>query len=189
MAKGVHIIHAVGQLAHIAAVCQADPLRNSNHNGLFFLQKTPYLLHKLLHIKGKLRQINEIRPFTILSLGKSGCTCEPSGIPSHDLNDSYKSLSIFQGIAVADDLLCGGSDVLGSTSVARCVIGQSQIVVNGLGNADELCGIALYNGVIGKLFDGVHGVVAADVNKALDLQLVQDPKDLFKNFRIFMDFR
>ena len=142
MAKGVHIIHAVGQLAHIAAVCQADPSETATTTGLLFLQKSLYLLHKLLHIKGKLRQINEIRPFTILSLGKSGCTCEPSGIPSHDLNDSYKSLSIFQGIAVADDLLCGGSNVLGSTSVSRCVVGQRQIIVNGLGNADELCGVA-----------------------------------------------
>ena len=45
------------------------------------------------------------------------------------------------------------------------------------------------NRIIRKFFDRVHGVIAADVDKCLDLQLVQDTENFLINLHVLMDLR
>lgn len=106
---------------------------------------------------------------------------------AHALDDRDHALVV--NAAVTGNFHNGGRDILGGRGKARAVVRANEVVVDGLRHADDAALIADLGHITADLGAGVHGVVAADVNKALDLQLVQDPKDLFKNFRIFMDFR
>ena len=55
-----------------------------------------------------------------------------------------------------------------------------QVVVDGLRRADEADAGADALTVIRQLPDGIHGIVAADIDERLDLVLVQQFEDLFK---------
>ena len=69
------------------------------------------------------------------------------------------------------------------------MIGKGKIIIDGFWNTDKFCGMSLYDCIIGKLFDRIHRVIPADIDKAFDLQLFKDSKYFFKYFRIFMDLR
>ena len=60
------------------------------------------------------------------------------------------------------------------------MIGQAQVVVDGLGHADEPHRTAHPVTVAGQLGDGVHGVVAADVEHRADVVLVKQGEQLDK---------
>ena len=45
------------------------------------------------------------------------------------------------------------------------------------------------NRIIRKFFDRIHGVIASDVDKCLDLQLVQDTENFLINLHVLMDLR
>ena len=64
-------------------------------------------------------------------------------------------------------------DVLGRRAVAGGVVGQAQVVVDGLGHADEPDAAADLGTVAAELGDGVHGVVAADVEQRADIVLIK----------------
>ena len=61
------------------------------------------------------------------------------------------------------------------------MVGQGEVVVNRLGHAEEALRLAGEQRVIGELLDGVHGVVAADIDEALDVQLVENIENLQRN--------
>ena len=69
------------------------------------------------------------------------------------------------------------------------MVSEGQVVVYGLGHAQELLGMALQDRVIGQLLDCVHGIVSADVDESFDVQLVHDFEELLINLRILVDLR
>ena len=69
------------------------------------------------------------------------------------------------------------------------MICDRQIVVNGLGAADELLSCACQKGIVRELLDGIHGIIAADVNEYFDIQLVQKGKDLLIDGLVLMNAR
>ena len=90
---------------------------------------------------------------------------------SHDFNDGDRFLLIDRG--VQRNFTDGCSDIAGSTAVSRRVIGQNEIVVDRLGNADKADRTFDLRRIAGKLADGVHRVVAADVKEIADVQPLQ----------------
>ena len=61
------------------------------------------------------------------------------------------------------------------------MVGHHQVVIDGLGNAHE-ADIALDAvAVLGQLADGIHGVVAANVEEVANVQLFQDGEQLLVN--------
>ena len=90
---------------------------------------------------------------------------------SHDFNDGDRFLLIDRG--VQRNFTDGCSDIAGSTAVSRRVIGQNEIVVDRLGNADKADRTFDLRCIAGKLADGVHRVVAADVKEIADVQPLQ----------------
>ena len=66
---------------------------------------------------------------------------------------------------------------------------KGQVIVNGFGNAQELLAMSLDNGIIGQLLDGIHGIIAADIDKDLDVQLIQYGKYLLIKCRVLMNIR
>ena len=69
------------------------------------------------------------------------------------------------------------------------MIGHGKVVVNGLGNAHKFDIAAGQQAVIIQLFDGIHGIISADIEEILHFQLFQDRKDLIINRfgALFMD--
>ncbi len=84
------------------------------------------------------------------------------------------------GVVVAGDLADGGRDVFDDGAVAGAVVGDGQVVVDGLGNADDAEGVALFLGELGDLVGGVLGIVAAGVEKVADVVGLEDLEDAFK---------
>ena len=66
---------------------------------------------------------------------------------------------------------------------------EGKVVVNRLRASDEAGAEPGHNRVVGQLFDGVHGIISADVNKRLNIQFLQDRKDLVVNRPVFVDLR
>ena len=59
------------------------------------------------------------------------------------------------------------------------MVGDAQIVINGLGNTDDLYVQADLLKIGGQLLDGIHGVIAADVEKRPDFAAFQHCGNLF----------
>ena len=172
MAEGIDIIGGTSQLADITAVLDADTLRNCDNDYILPGQKLAHLCGKLFDVKGPLRQIDQIRSVAVLSAGQCSCTGQPSGIAAHDLYDDHLLFFIREAKAVPDHFFGRGCNVFCGTSIARRMVGQGQVVVNGLRNAHELLGLPRQNCIIRQFFDRVHGIISADINKAFNIQLI-----------------
>ena len=69
------------------------------------------------------------------------------------------------------------------------MVGERQIIVNSLGASHKADLRTGDDSVIGKLLDGVHGIVAADIDKAVNLQIRQDLEDFFIDLPAVVDVR
>ena len=66
---------------------------------------------------------------------------------------------------------------------------QGKVIVNGLRAADETGRMSGDDRIVRELFDRIHGIISADVDKCLDIQFVEDLEDLFIYFAVLMDLR
>ena len=94
---------------------------------------------------------------------QSGAGCEPACVPAHDLNDRYHLGIVNIGVFVY--LHAGGRNELCSTAEARAVIGAEQIIINSFWYTYDTAFIADPLHVAAYLIAGVHGVVAAVIEK------------------------
>ena len=69
------------------------------------------------------------------------------------------------------------------------MVGDAQVVVNGLGNADDLDVQLLLPKIGGELLHGVHGIVSADVEKRTDLAALQAVHDLLVHGIVLLPVR
>src|SRR5699024_1588783 len=177
VAESVHRVDVVGQLADVAAVLQLDAFGHGDDDaGLLFLHD-PDLFHKAVHVEGDLRQADHVHALAVVALGQGGGGGQPAGVAAHDLHDGDVLGAVNGG--VPDDFLHDDADVLGSRAVTGSVVSDHQVVVDGLGHAHKADVTAGPCAVVGQLADGVHRVVAADVEEVADVQLFQDVEQLF----------
>ena len=52
------------------------------------------------------------------------------------------------------------------------MVSEGQVVINGLWHAQEFLALACNNRVIRKFFDRIHRIVAADIDKSINFQLI-----------------
>ena len=177
VAKGVQLTGGGNQIAQIRAVCSLYALAGCDDNvGLYPLQ----LVHpgkELVLIKGYFRQQDQVGAFAVLTACQTGRTGQPACMATHDLGHRHAADVVHRG--VADDLFQNGGNVLCGRAVAGGVVGETQIVVDSLGHTDEPHTAAHLLPVAGQLCDGVHRVVAADVEEVADVQLFQNGEQLF----------
>ena len=105
---------------------------------------------------------------------------------SHDLDDSDRFFLVDAG--VQGDLTDGGGYVAGSTSESGSMVGVYKIVINGLRLTEDTDVAADLFSIAGKLADGIHGIVAADIKEPADIHLLEFLKKLRIN-RILQGFR
>ena len=69
------------------------------------------------------------------------------------------------------------------------MVRKSQVVVNGLRASDKTGRVSRHNSVVGKFLDGVHGVISTDIDKRLNIQLVENRKNFLVHRFILMNLR
>ena len=178
VAESVHCVHIIGQLADVAAVLELDTLGNSDHDAGLLLLHGADLLNEVLHVEGDFGQADHIHALAVIALGQRG-RGQPAGVAAHDLDHGDIIGAVNGGIA--DDLLHHHTDVLCRRAVAGGVVGHHQVVVDGLGNAHEADVALDAVAVFSQLADGIHGVVAANVEEVANVQLFQDGEQLLVN--------
>ena len=172
MAEGVHCVHIVGQLADVAAILQLDTFGNGDDDaGLLLLHHTD-LLDEVIHVEGHFGQTDHVHALAVVTLGQRSGSGQPASVAAHDLDHGDVLGAVHGG--VTDDLLHHDADVLGGGAVAGGVVGNHQVV----GHAHEADVALDAVAVIGQLADGVHGVVAADIEEIADVQLLQNGEQL-----------
>ena len=187
MTESIHGVHVVRQLTDIAAILQLYALGNGNDDaGLLFLHHT-HFFHKALHVEGNLGQADHVHALAIVALGQCGGSGQPAGIAAHDLHHGNVLGAVHGGIA--DDLFHHNANVLGGRAIAGGVVGDHQVVVDGLGHAHKADVALDAFAVLSQLADGVHGVVAADVEEVADVQLFQNGEQLFVDGLVLMPVR
>ena len=130
----------------------------------------------MIHVEGHFGQADHVHTLAVIALGQRCGGGQPAGVASHDLHHGDVLGAVHGG--VTDDLLHHNADVLGRRTVTGGVVGDHQVVVDGLGHAHEADVALDALAVLGQLADGVHGVVAADVEEVADVQLFQNGEQL-----------
>ena len=69
------------------------------------------------------------------------------------------------------------------------MVRQCQVIVYGFGASDKTGWMTGDNRIVRKLFDRIHRIISTDIDKSFYVQFVQDGKNLFIDFSVFMDFR
>ena len=59
---------------------------------------------------------------------------------------------------------------------------KSQVVVDRLRASDETCGMTGDDGVVRQLFDCVHGIISAYIDKCFNIQLIKNTEDFIVYF-------
>ena len=111
-----------------------------------------------------MRRVGRVAP-----LGQDGAGGDPARRAAHHLDDAAGAVVGGHAADVQADLHDGGGVVLDDRAVARAVVGVGQVVVNGLGHADDAHVVAALDGFLVDLVGGVLGVVAADVEEVADV--------------------
>ena len=125
------------------------------------------ILKEDILIKSNFRKIDKQRIVSIVFAGQCTGGSQPSGMPSHDLDDRYGSLFIYIGIGC--DLADSGSNILGSASKSWCMIGVYQIIVDCLWFTNHTDRTSNGCGIAGELADGIHGIIAANIEEPADV--------------------
>ena len=112
----------------------------------------------------------------VAALGQRGTRGDPAGVAAHDLEDRDE-IVLAHGLVVAGQLAHGCADVFDHAPVARAVVGDRQVVVHGLRNADDTQFVALRLGELGNLVRSVLGIVAAAVEEVADVVRLEHLED------------
>ena len=148
-----------GLLGDEVAVGRADALAHGDDHGILALEHFGDARDQGVLVERDLGQQHEV------GVGQAGGTREPAGVAAHDLDEGHAFQVV--DIGVASNLRHGGRDKASGAAVAGRVVDAHEVVVDGLGHADEANGGVDARAVRAQLGDGVHGVVAADVEDSV----------------------
>ena len=165
MAEAVHD----ARVGHGRAVGVVDALGHGDQQSPSL---GPFLLHRGqegLLVKAGLRQVHQVLAGHLVG-EEGGGGGDPPGVAAHELHDHHVD---GQGGGVKGQFQGGHRGVLGRAAEARTVVGDRQVIVDGLRNTDDP---QLVPGLAGQLVDlvaGIHGVVAAIVKEIADVELLE----------------
>ena len=167
-------------LTNVCTVCKMDTLGNCDNNIGVLLKSRSYVSEELVHIEVSLGEIYKIGSDSVYDSADSGSGGKPARITSHNFNDGYSLGGVNR--AVANDLLHCGGDILCRRAEAGSVVGYNKVVVDGLGHAHDSHLVIVILQILGKLCNGIHRIVAADIEEVSDIIFLEDGKELFVNF-------
>ena len=180
--EGIQLTCRGDQVAQENAVLVLDALADRDNNIVALFFQLGHALEERLLVKGALGQQDQVWAVAVRTGSQTGGSSQPAGVAAHDLGHRHAAQVVDAGIA--DDLLQDRGDVLRRAAVAGGVVGQHQVIVNGLGHADK-ADLAVDGLAVGaQLGDRVHRVVAADVKHRADVVLPEQLKQLHKRLLV-----
>ena len=156
------------------AVLVVDALGDHHHAVAPLIHDPLHVLKELIHIEVGLRQVDQIGPVA-RSRGYTGGAGQPSGVTAHDLHDDRGIIIVH--VAIPAHLHAAGDHVLGGGGEAGAMVRAIQVVVDGLGHADDPTDVLFLLEEFADLIAGVHGVVAADIEEVADIVLLEHLHD------------
>ena len=110
----------------------------------------------------------------VAALGQHRAGGDPARRAAHHLDDAAGAVVGGHAAHVHADFRDGGGVVLDDRAVAGAVVRVGQVVVNGLGHADDAQRVVALDGLLVDLVRGVLRVVAADVSEVADVVGLED---------------
>ena len=114
-------------------VCNA--LGNGNDNSLVLCHLLAGIFEELFDGELAFRHIDEVRSNFAVCVEDNGRGSQPAGIPSHDFHDGHRRGTVNR--TVPCDFLHGGCHIFCSRAESWGVVGNAEVVVNGLWNANN----------------------------------------------------
>ena len=161
-------------LGNEGAVSVVDALGNSYQAVALLSVNLLHVSHELVHVEVGLGEVDEVGT-SALSGSQTSSSGQPASVTAHDLNNTNHAGVVNASVLI--DLHAGSSDVLGSGSVARAVVGAEQVVVDGLRDAHNAAVVTGLHHELGDLVAGIHGVVTAVVEEVTNVILLEDLED------------
>src|SRR5205807_4089305 len=115
-----------------------------------------------------LRDVDQVGGVLLAAAGQPGGRGQPAGVAAHDLGDGDRLEGVHR-LVVAARLHDAGGQVLGGAAVAGAVVGARQVVMHGLGHADDAQFVPLPGGEAVEAGGGLHRLVAADEEEVADV--------------------
>ncbi len=126
------------------------------------------------------------RVFGVLA-GKAARGGNPAGVSAHDFQDEDLCRGLGHRQHIQGRLLRRNGDVLGDGAEAGAVVGDGQVIVDGLRDAEAGHGKAHALADLRHLVRGVHRVVAAVVEEVADVVGFEDLDQAFVFGAVFVD--
>ncbi len=189
MPESIHLIGGIAQLARIAAVRQLESLGHGNDHRTLGLGKKLHLVEEFVNVEHALRKINGIHAAAVIALGQCSRCGQPAGIASHNLRNHDGRLHRAEGLVVADDLLDRRCDIFCRRTIAGAMVRDGQIVVDGLWNPHKQLALAMVFGIVTEHLHRIHRVIAARIEKCIDVMRFHDPEDVLVDILVSLDLR
>ena len=159
-----------------------DTLRYTYDHVAVFLECSFYFSQELILIKCNLRKINQKRIIPdIFSCQHTRC-CQPACMTPHNLNNRNRFFLIY--ICIDCDLTNSCSHISCSTSKARCVVCQHQVIVNCLRLTQYNNVTSNLLGIAGQLAYRIHRVISPDIEEVSNVHLFEFCKQFWIYFVI-----
>ena len=183
VAEGVLRLVTIGIVTDHLAAAVTDTLTDGDDDILADCELTPEIGDEVVEIERTLLKIDEIRNVAVCALGEGCSRRQPAGIPAHHLDDDDVRCIVYLELSL--QLGDGGRDILRGGAEAWAVIDAVEVVIDGFRCADhdDVRNMMLLN-IIRELPDGIHRVVAADIDEIADLVLLEDADERLELRRI-----
>ena len=157
-----------------ASVRSTNPLAHCHNTTAMLVHTDGDILHKLIHRKRTLRDINQMRTIIGVLTGECGCCGQKTGVASHDYIDFHPAQRAIVQIISAYGT---GNETPRRTITGRMIIAE-QIIVNRFGNMETAHFIALAFGFFGDDIGRLGRVISADIEEITDISPRQNLKNL-----------
>ena len=174
-------------LTNVSAIGKMNSLGHRDNNVGVLFERRSYVSKELVHIEVSLGKVNEVGSDSVYYSSDCRRSGKPARITSHDLNDGNRLCGVYR--AVANDLLHGRRDIFSRRSKSGRVVGNDKVVVDGLGNTDDSHLVIVSLRILGKLCNGIHRIVSANIEEVSDVVFLEYLKELFVNLVALSDLR
>ncbi len=159
----------------IVAIRIDEAFADDDQTVFLALEGALHVGNELLMGEGNLGEEDDVGRIVrmVPAFGEGGARGDPTRVAAHDFENGDE-IALAHGLVVAAHLTDRGGDVFDHGTVTRAVVGDGQVVIDGLGDTDDAELVALFLREFGDLVGGVLGVVATGVEEVANVLRFED---------------
>ena len=151
------------------AVLVLGSLRGHDHAVAALFYRAFHPGQEFLPVEGDFREQDYMGRIPLFLCGQSRRRGNPARVAAHDFQDEHPGGGFAHGGDVHGGLAGGNSDIFRHRPEAGAVVGQRQVVIDGLGHMDGLQRVAHRRTQLRDFEAGIGGVAAAVVKEIADI--------------------